>query len=595
MANELVARKGLKALAASSVTGGLTVDTLTAASLAYPSADGTSGQAIVTNGSGTLSFASFLASGDNVSDLTNDAGYLVSGDNISVLTNNSGYITDITAETLGSLSDVTITSAADTDVLQYNGSAWVNVDVETVGVTTLAGLTDTSVSGASDGDFLIYSSNAWVRASVAVGDLSDGGDYSTTAEADALYVPLSQKGAANGVATLDGSGLVPSSQLPSYVDDVLEYANESSFPASGEAGKLYVDLSDNSVHRWSGSAYVNITDYSTPGHTHVAADITDFDAEVDNQIAAANIGDLANVTISSIATNEILQWNGSAFINQTFAEANIAAADHTHTHDDITDFDTESAAIADTQIAAASIADLSDVGALGSSGQVYVSSGSALVATTLDHDNISDFDSAVTALIGDNPEALGDLTDVTITSVANGEFLKYTGSNWANVDIAISDVTSLQTTLNDKLEDITAESIGDLSDVTITGHANGDVLTSDGTDFHFVTPVVAQISAVAIGSDGATLVTTATHSSNRCAYHVDYAITNSSGAMRTGTLMVVTNNSAVELTDMSTNSIGTEADIPEFSANNNGSALEIKITDGSGYTFQGLQRNVFAN
>ena len=72
MANELVARKGLKALAASSVTGGLTVDTLTAASIAYPASDGTSGQAIVTNGSGTLTFASFLSSGDNVSVLNND-------------------------------------------------------------------------------------------------------------------------------------------------------------------------------------------------------------------------------------------------------------------------------------------------------------------------------------------------------------------------------------------------------------------------------------------------------------------------------------------------------------------------------------------
>ena len=593
MANELVARKGLKALAASSVTGGLTVDTLTAASIAYPTADGTSGQAIVTNGSGTLSFASFLASGDNVSDLTNDAGYLVSGDNISVLNNNSGYITDITAETLGSLSDVTITSVASTNVLQYNGSAWVNVAANTVGVTTLADLTDTDTAGANDDDVLSYQSGTWVRTGFDHSMLSDSDDYSTTAEADALYIPLSQKGANGGVATLDSGGLVPSAQLPSYVDDVLEYATEGDFPTTGEAGKLYVDLSDNSVHRWSGSAYVNITDYSTPGHTHVAADITDFDTEVDNQIAAADIGDLNNVTISSIASNEILQWNGSAFVNATLAEAGIAAANHTHTHDDITDFDTESAAIADTQIAAASIADLSDVGAVGSNGQVYVSNGSALVATTLDHDNISDFDTAVTDLIGDNPEALGDLTDVTITSVANGNFLKYTGSNWANVNIAISDVTSLQTSLNAKLEDITSESIGDLADVTITGHANGDVLTSDGTDFHFVTPVVQNISAVAIGSDAATLVTTADQTSSKCGYHVDYVITNSGGAMRTGTLMVVTNNTNIELTDFSTNSIGTEADIPEFSANNNGGALEIKITDGSGYTFQGLQRNLF--
>ena len=40
--------------------------------------------------------------------------------------------------------------------------------------------------------------------------------------ADNTKIPTSEKGKANGVATLDASGLVPSSQLPSYVDDVIE-------------------------------------------------------------------------------------------------------------------------------------------------------------------------------------------------------------------------------------------------------------------------------------------------------------------------------------------------------------------------------------
>ena len=54
------------------------------------------------------------------------------------------------------------------------------------------------------------------------------------------------------------NGKVPESQLPSYVDDVLEYANSSSFPAEGEAGKIYVALNTNITYRWSGSAYVQI-------------------------------------------------------------------------------------------------------------------------------------------------------------------------------------------------------------------------------------------------------------------------------------------------------------------------------------------------
>lgn len=54
------------------------------------------------------------------------------------------------------------------------------------------------------------------------------------------------------------NGKVPSSQLPSYVDDVLEFASRSAFPATGEAGKIYVALDTNKTYRWSGSEYVQV-------------------------------------------------------------------------------------------------------------------------------------------------------------------------------------------------------------------------------------------------------------------------------------------------------------------------------------------------
>ena len=63
-------------------------------------------------------------------------------------------------------------------------------------------------------------------------------------------IATTEKGAANGVASLDSTGKVPSSQLPSYVDDVLEYSAKSSFPATGESGKIYVDTSNNKTYRW---------------------------------------------------------------------------------------------------------------------------------------------------------------------------------------------------------------------------------------------------------------------------------------------------------------------------------------------------------
>jgi len=78
-------------------------------------------------------------------------------------------------------------------------------------------------------------------------------------------VAASAVGAANGVASLDGSGQVPASQLPSYVDDVLEFANVAAFPNPGVTGKIYVALDTLKQSRWSGSAYQELT--ASPGTT----------------------------------------------------------------------------------------------------------------------------------------------------------------------------------------------------------------------------------------------------------------------------------------------------------------------------------------
>ena len=73
------------------------------------------------------------------------------------------------------------------------------------------------------------------------------------------------KGVAGGYAPLDGSAKIASTYLPSYVDDVLEYANQAAFPGTGETGKIYVALDVNKTFRWSGSAYVEIS--ASPGST----------------------------------------------------------------------------------------------------------------------------------------------------------------------------------------------------------------------------------------------------------------------------------------------------------------------------------------
>lgn len=81
-------------------------------------------------------------------------------------------------------------------------------------------------------------------------------------------IDASEKGVANGVATLDGGGKVPSSQLPSYVDDVIEgyYYNDNFYEDSAhtelitpETSKIYVDLPTNACYRWGGTEYVEIS------------------------------------------------------------------------------------------------------------------------------------------------------------------------------------------------------------------------------------------------------------------------------------------------------------------------------------------------
>lgn len=79
------------------------------------------------------------------------------------------------------------------------------------------------------------------------------------------------KGAINGLAELDASGKVPAAQLPSYVDDVLEYANLAAFPATGETGKIYVALDTNLPYRWGGTVYVDLNPTLALGETSATA------------------------------------------------------------------------------------------------------------------------------------------------------------------------------------------------------------------------------------------------------------------------------------------------------------------------------------
>ena len=67
------------------------------------------------------------------------------------------------------------------------------------------------------------------------------------------------------------TGTIPSENLPSYVDDVIEAENYASLPPTGEAGKIYVDKETNKTYRWGGSAYVEISASLALGETSATA------------------------------------------------------------------------------------------------------------------------------------------------------------------------------------------------------------------------------------------------------------------------------------------------------------------------------------
>jgi hypothetical protein len=79
-----------------------------------------------------------------------------------------------------------------------------------------------------------------------------------TAETDIQAIEDSV-GAANGICPLNGSTKIDALYLPSYVDDVLEYANFAALPVTGETGKIYVTLDTGKTYRWTGSVYVEIS------------------------------------------------------------------------------------------------------------------------------------------------------------------------------------------------------------------------------------------------------------------------------------------------------------------------------------------------
>lgn len=133
------------------------------------------------------------------------------------------------------------------------------------------------------------------------------------------------KGVAGGYPSLDMSGLVPASQLPSYIDDVVEYANIGAFPAAGVAGIIYVSLAANLTYRWSGTIYVKLNDGS----------VTSFNSRLGAVLPMAGDYTKADVGLSNVDnTNDLAKpiSTAQAMVNALKADQLITIAKKTANH-----------------------------------------------------------------------------------------------------------------------------------------------------------------------------------------------------------------------------------------------------------------------
>lgn len=203
---------------------------------------------------------------------------------------------------------------------------------------------DTSIDGTETAHDAVPSVGATVTYVKSQRTAIDGSINSVSGRVTTLETwknGIGNKGVANGVAGLDSTGKVPSTQLPSYVDDVIDLINfVSSNPTSGmtignkyynttskkiftatstsagvestpEAGKIYINIATNKTYRWSGSTMAEISASLALGTTSTTAFRGDY-----GNILYTNFGTGTNLTGTQNARNffKIIAPSNTPFI-----------------------------------------------------------------------------------------------------------------------------------------------------------------------------------------------------------------------------------------------------------------------------------------
>lgn len=256
--------------------------------------------------------------------------------------------TNSTDEVDGVTSPVTVTATNKTDTFTLaSGDQWIIVNgVDASKVITLGH----KFSGVTNGQYGTATSVPRINVDIA-GHITSitnveivGAQYITNLTSDVQeqingLIPASEKGKANGVATLGNDGLVPSSQLPSYVDDVVEAyivgsttlqanwlsATQGGQPLTPKTGKIYVIMTEgdyqNQQYRWGGTVYVLCSPSdvnSVNGQTGIV-NLTQDDIPAGETYTQFPVTDKSKLDgIASGATANSITLNGISNANPTF-------------------------------------------------------------------------------------------------------------------------------------------------------------------------------------------------------------------------------------------------------------------------------------
>jgi hypothetical protein len=212
--------------------------------------------------------SNYVSSGDNVSELVNDANYVSDGDNVSLLVNDAAYLTEIVQDTTPVLGgDLDAGGNGIANLTGISGPSNI-ISVGSHLVPDTSGTYDLGSSSLPWADLYIDTGTIRFVSSngtqYALGVQNNDLVFNSNVVPDKTEVVLvtgtyTNPSWLNSISSTKLSGVVPSINLPSFVDEVEEYAGTGNFPAIGSGNIIYVDTLTTNSYRWGGTVYAQIT------------------------------------------------------------------------------------------------------------------------------------------------------------------------------------------------------------------------------------------------------------------------------------------------------------------------------------------------